>query len=322
MKNSVIDNFHIYCLESKKESRRSLYGRFRIGPLLKGQGLTIGNALRRVLLENIETIGVTILKIPNITHEFSTISGIRESILDIILNIKKLVFKGNIINSNKCFLKSQGPSLVTAANIECPQGIQIVDSSQYIMTISSNMEFSFDLTLESNSGYFENSELLISPFCFPIDFVFMPVTKVNYKIQYYSVNEFQKYEYIFFEIWTNGSIEPTVALQKAAKKIIEILEPISNLQKKTIKLSESQSEFQLNQIHIEQLELSARSFNCLKRAKILTLADLLKYTKQDLLEIKNFGEKSADEVVHAVDQILKQIKYQLKRKDYDSSIKQ
>jgi len=309
MTDLLKETLAIECLQLKTESLRNIYGQFRIGPVKKGQGLTLGNALRRVLLENIETVSITAIKIPNITHEFSVIPGIQESVLEVLLNLKKIILKGKLEGLQKASLKIQGPGILTAKNIKLPLGIQIVDSDQYIATVSSEMQINFELFLEVGCGYFE-SEILypksdINFLTLSVDPVFMPINKVNYKIQSESTNENKNLEYIYIEIWTNGSIQPNSALKKAADVLMNLIQPISKVDHSFNDGTFSQSEFELTEISIDHLKLSARAYNCLVNAKIYTLSTLLKYTKQDLLEIKNFGENSAEEVIQSVDLFLK-----------------
>ena len=309
MTDVLKENLSVECLQIKTESLRNIYGQFRMGPVKKGQGLTLGNALRRILLENIETVSITAIKIPNITHEFSVISGIQESVLEILLNLKKIILKGRLDILEKASLQIQGPGILTAKSIKLPLGIQIVDSDQYIATVSSNMQTSFELFLETGYGYFQNEIIYpksdVNSLTLSVDPVFMPISKVNYKIQSESTNENQNLEYIYIEIWTNGSIQPSSALKRAADVLIHLIQPISKVDHNFIEGNFSQSEFELTEISIDHLKLSARAYNCLVNAKIYTLSTLLKYTKQDLLEIKNFGENSAEEVIQSVDHFLK-----------------
>lgn len=298
-------------LDFQIESVRSLYGCFRIGPLDKGQGLTLGNALRRILLENLETLSFVSMKIENITHEFSVLPGVRESILEILLNLKQVVLKGKIIDSNKAFISFNNIGIITASDIQCPTGVQIVDKNQYIATVSKKQNLHIELELASGAGYRQQSSSVQDSSILSLEGLFMPVTKANYKIQYEFVDDSNKKEYVYIEIWTNGSLQPDLALQKAANILIGLVNPICHFNQKTSGPSKYQSEFHLNEILIEQLQLSVRSYNCLKRAQISTVADLLKYTKQDLLEIKNFGEKSADEVMQSVEEFLKGNKIQI-----------
>lgn len=300
------NNIQVDCISSNNELSDQYYGCFRIGPLLKGQGITLGNALRRILLENMESISITTLKIKNITHEFSSIPGVRESVLDIIFNIKKICLKGKIQESVTAFLDIKGPCIVTSNDIQFPYGIKCVQDDQYIANISSDTQLSMELTLGIGFGdsNFSTTKTEDSPSFILTDPTFMPITKVNYKIQYDSLKSDLKKEYLTLEIWTNKTIYPSTALRNAAQILTSLAQPLTHFGQNTIQKPNYKSEFQFHEILIEELPLSVRAYNCLKRAKIYTLADLLKYTKDDLLEIKNFGEKSADEVIQSVQKFL------------------
>ena len=309
MVNFVINNSNnitIDCIESNHELYDQYYGCFRIGPLLKGQGITLGNALRRILLENIESITITKVKIKNVNHEFHSIPGVRESVLDIIFNIKNICLKGKIEDSIKASLDVTGPCIVTSNDIILPYGIKCVQNNHYIASISSNTNLSIELFLGIGCGDLQissNSIEDLSDFI-STDPVFMPIKKVNYRIQYDSSYSNIKKEYLDIEIWTNKTIYPSAALKNAAQVLSSLIQPINNFGQAQPQKQNFKSEFQFHEILIEELPLSVRAYNCLKRAKIYTLADLLKYTKDDLLEIKNFGEKSADEVIQSVQKFL------------------
>lgn len=299
-------NIIVDCIESNMELPDQYYGCFRIGPLFKGQGITLGNALRRILLENMESVAITKVKIKNVNHEFHSIPGVRESVLDIIFNIKKICLKGKIDDSLKASLNVTGPCIVTSNDITLPNGIQCVQTNQYIANISSDTNISMELYLGVGCGDLQiipNTMEDLSSYI-STDPVFMPIEKVNYRIQYDSSHSNIKKEYLDLEIWTNKTIYPDIALKNAAQILSSLIQPISNFGQTQAQKPSFKSEFQFHEILIEELPLSVRAYNCLKRAKIYTLADLLKYTKDDLLEIKNFGEKSADEVIQSVQKFL------------------
>lgn len=309
MVNFVLNNstnIIIECIEQNTELHDQYYGCFRIGPLLKGQGITLGNALRRILLENMEAIAITKVKIKNVNHEFHSIPGVRESVLDIIFNIKKICLKGKLDDSVKASLDVNGPCIVSSDHIILPYGIKCVQNNEYIANISSNTNLSMDLYLGTGCGDLQitsNKNEDLSSFI-SVDPIFMPITKVNYRIQYDSSYSNLKKEYLDIEIWTNKTIYPGNALKNAAQILSSLIQPINNFGQTQVQKPNFKSEFQFHEILIEELPLSVRAYNCLKRAKIYTLADLLKYTKDDLLEIKNFGEKSADEVIQSVQKFL------------------
>ena len=306
MASFTIPTLTFECLDFKVESKRSLYGQFVLSPLEAGQGITLGNALRRTLLSDLDGIAITSVQILGVNHEFATIIGVQESVLDILLNLKQLVF-----SSEKPFqgpqiahLHFSGPGDINSSFIQVPPFIKVVDPGQHIATVvSNNLSLDFILTLDSGRGYRlgetpKHSELTVD--YLPLDAVFMPVTRVNYLIDKVSLHESRK-ERLTLEIWTNGSIHPRNALTIASNILINLLISFRDppLLIPTIP-SEPPSPIKFDQILIEDLELSVRAYNCLKRANIHTVQDLLAYSQQSLLEIKNFGQKSADEVVCAL----------------------
>ena len=296
-------------LDSQIESKRSLYGRFSLSPLNPGQGITLGNSLRRTLLSDLTGVAITYVQILGINHEFATVPGIRESVLEILLNLKQIVFK---IDSSfdalqvpqRAFLHFEGPGNVLAEMIQLPNTVKLVDPSQHIATIvSETTSFDLVLTLEKGEGYqladiYKGS--LISLDSLPLDAIFMPVTRVNYTVEKFSLHDLYK-EKLLLEVWTNGSIQPRQALNDASHSLINLLTSLKDTPfENPIPSFDSLPITNLNQILIEELELSVRAYNCLKRANIHSISDLLGYSAENLLEIKNFGQKSADEVIEAL----------------------
>lgn len=290
----------IQCLQSKTQELNSLFSRFAIGPLKKGQGLTIGNALRRVLLSDLQGLAIAGVRIAEVNHEFSTISDIKEDVIDILLNLKQIVLKGSIKESTLARLVYYGPGIITAKDLELPEEISLVEPNQYIASVNASKTVEMEFLLRSGEGYSIGSSSNQVPEGFlAIDSVYMPVKKVNFFIE---TSNSIDLESLILEVYTNGSITPTEAVSTASKMLQEIFESLKITdfpsQEKPILESEvkNDKEEELSNIMIEELELSVRAFNCLKRANIHTLFDLLKYSQEDLLEFKNFGQKSADEV--------------------------
>jgi DNA-directed RNA polymerase subunit alpha len=300
-----MSNISIKCLKSEKIESGACYGQFVINFLKMGQGITIGNQLRRVLLGDLGGIAISAVRIAGGTHEFSTIPGIREDILEILLNLKGIVFqsKTQIAEGQIGRLKIYGPSVVTADLIQLPSTLEIVNPNHYIATISTSNLFEIEFKFEYGTGY----KLASPAVCadnenyIPLDTIFMPVQKVNFKIEniYDSSNNIS--ERLFLDIWTNGSISPNDALKSASQIIIDLFTSlISNddiTEDNEFKLKdESISIEPYTNITIEELQLSVRAYNCLKKAQINTVGDLLQYSPEKLQELKNFGRKSADEV--------------------------
>nr|YP_009369914.1 DNA-directed RNA polymerase subunit alpha [Boldia erythrosiphon]ARO90602.1 DNA-directed RNA polymerase subunit alpha [Boldia erythrosiphon] len=288
--------FQIECIESKSKITREHYGKFIIEPLKQGQGITIGNALRRTILADLEGTSIVAVRIAGVTHEFSTISGVREDVLEILLNLKEIVFKSIITEPYIGKIKVQGPAIITSGLFELPQEIQLIDPRQYIATICTNILFEMDFQIEKGFGYrliekgINNSSDFLQ-----IDSVFMPVKKVNYFIQELKIDSLMIEDKLIIEIWTNGSISPQDAIIKGAEILTNLFKPLKYLNLQTIQNSVSKEDKKISQVLIEELQLSVRAYNCLKRAQIHSVA-----SQEELLEIKNFGQKSAEEVIEAL----------------------
>jgi DNA-directed RNA polymerase subunit alpha len=299
-----VAQFQIECVESKTQKNQSQYGKFVLEPLERGQGTTVGNALRRVLLSNLEGTAITAIRIAGVNHEFATIAGVREDVLEIMLNMKEIVLKSYTHQPQIGRLVATGPATVTAANFDIPSEVEVVDVNQYVATLADGAKLEMEFRVEKGKGYraIERGKDETTSLDFlQIDSVFMPVTKVNYSVEDVRVDGSQAKDRLVIEIWTNGSISPKESLSQAAGIIVDLFNPLKDLNE----LETSQSDYQdevppESQIPIEELQLSVRAYNCLKRAQINTVADLLEYSQEDLLEIKNFGQKSAEEVIEAL----------------------
>jgi DNA-directed RNA polymerase subunit alpha len=302
-----VGQFQIDCVESKTLKNQSQHGRFVIEPLERGQGTTVGNALRRVLLANLEGASVTAVRIAGASHEFATIPGVREDVLEILLNMKEIVFQSFTDATQIGRLVATGPDNVTAAQFDLPSEVAVVDKNQYVATLSEGAKLEMEFRIEKGVGYraVDRSRDETSSLDFlQIDAVFMPVTKVNYIVEDALVDGSMSKDRLIIDIWTNGSIKPEEALSQAAGIVVDLFNPLKDLNIDDIQEDEKADEDPTSQIPIEELQLSVRAYNCLKRAQINTVADLLDYTQEDLLEIKNFGQKSAEEVIEALQQRL------------------
>jgi DNA-directed RNA polymerase subunit alpha len=298
-----MNKIYIKCLKSEKIQSGACHGQFIINSLKTGQGITIGNQLRRVLLGDLGGIAISSVRIAGITHEFSTIPGVREDILEILLNLKGIVLKTKTKMTQFGRLKTQGPRVITAGLIQLPSDLEIVNPNHYIATISTSNILEIELKFEYGTGYrlasqsfSEEDENYLQ-----LDTIFMPVQKVDFKIEnVYDTNN-NISEKLLLDIWTNGSISPNDALQSAAQSIIDLFGLLLN-NKETTKnnhlnlKTQSISIEPYTNIAIEELQLSVRAYNCLKKAQINTVGDLLQYSPEKLQELKNFGRKSADEV--------------------------
>jgi len=298
-----MNNISIKCLKSEKIQSGACHGQFIINSLQTGQGITIGNQLRRVLLGDLGGIAISAVRIAGITHEFSTIPGVREDILEILLNLKGIVLKSKTNKVQFGRLKVQGPSVITADLIQLPSDLKIVNPNHYIATISTSNILEIEFKFEYGTGYrlasqsfSEEDENYLQ-----LDTIFMPVQKVDFKIEnVYDTNN-NISEKLLLDIWTNGSISPNDALESAAQVIIDLFSLLLN-NKETNENNQLDSKTQslsiepYTNIAIEELQLSVRAYNCLKKAQINTVGDLLQYSPEKLQELKNFGRKSADEV--------------------------
>ena len=268
-----------------------------------GQGITVGNLLRRVLLSDLGGTTITAVRIAGVRDEFSIIPGVREDILEILLNLKGIVFKDTSSDVSSGHLKVKGPAVITANSIQLPSNIEIVNPNHYIATISTSNFVEIEFKFEQGTGY----KLAGQTFCeksedfLQIDAIFMPIQKVDFKIENVYDNSNSITERVFLDIWTNGSISPEEAVSEASKFIIELFSSIME-NKFTQEIEKSENNTNITPINphiniaIEELQLSVRAYNCLKRAQINTIGDLLEYSPEKLQELKNFGRKSADEV--------------------------
>lgn len=293
----------ISCLESKKLELNALFSRFAIGPLKKGQGLTLGNSLRRVLLSDLSGIAISSVRIIDVNHEFSTIPDVKEDVIDILLNLKQIVLKGNVSEPVLARLKYCGPGIITAKAISLPKGIELVEPNQYIGHVTTNRVIEMELLIKSGQGYFiRNVNDPIPDKFLAIDAMYMPVTKVNFFIETSNINLSFDKESLILEVYTNGSLTPNEAVSLAADLLQRIFNSLKLTDSSSLPPNKAEEKLKITKdnyfdnVMIEELELSVRAFNCLKRANIHTLADLLAYSREDLLEFKNFGQKSADEV--------------------------
>ncbi|MBH8576488.1 DNA-directed RNA polymerase subunit alpha [Nostocaceae cyanobacterium CENA369] len=297
--------FQIECVESNTEESRSHYSKFVLEPLERGQGTTVGNALRRVLLSNLEGTAVTAVRIAGVTHEFATVPGVREDVLEILMKMKEVILKSYSSQPQIGRLLVNGPATVTVAHFDLPSEVEVIDPTQYVATLAEGGKLEMEFRIEKGKGYRtveRGREEATSLDFLQIDSVFMPVRKVNYSVEEARGDGSSSItkDRLLLEVWTNGSVSPQEALSSAAGILVELFNPL-----KDISLDQPGPDSEIPddptaQIPIEELQLSVRAYNCLKRAQVNSVADLLDYTQEDLLEIKNFGQKSAEEVVEAL----------------------
>jgi DNA-directed RNA polymerase subunit alpha len=278
-------SFEIECIESREDGPRDLYDKFIIDGLEQGQGITLGNSLRRVLLSDLEGIAISSVRISGVNHEFSTIPGVREDVLEILLNLKEVIFKGKIDEKVIGRIRIQGPAIVTTDDFDLPPEISLIDSKQYIATICSNNILEMEFYIEPGKGYKlmeKNLDIDSSDFL-QIDSIFMPVKKVNYVIEDIRYTQNLIKDRLILEVWTNGSITPKEAVSQSSVILTNLFSPLKNIHFKSEDIYEKEDDSKINQILIEDLQLSVRAYNCLKRAQINTIGDLLSFKKISLL---------------------------------------
>ena len=299
-----MDQLTIKCTNTTTDADGSIYGRYVVEPLEKGYGTTLGNALRRVLLSSLPGAAVNAVRIEGVTHEFTTISGVVEDVLDVILNIRSVVFKSDFDEPQSLAIRVNKPGPVLAQDIELPTGVTVVNPDTVICTVSDGGYFNADLVLETGKGYVpaEKRPTANSLDFIPVDASFMPIRRVSYLVEDTRIGQQINFDKLTLEIWSNGSMDISRALSISANKLIEHFLPIASLSGTPTVMSQSRldsaaEETSSPSISIEDLELSVRAFNCLKRANIHSIQELLQKSEADLLNIKNFGKKSSDEVI-------------------------
>ncbi len=282
------------------------YGKFVLEPLERGFGITVGNALRRVLLSALEGAAVTTLRIADIHHEFSPIPGVREDTTELILNVKRLRFRLKGDGPVRCHLEVREAGVVTAADIQCPPELEIMNPDQYLCTAETDeVDLDIEFVVEKGRGYWpaeERKGLAIGEI--PVDALFSPVTKAAYHVEPTRIGHSSDYDRLIVEIWTDGSLMPDDALRQAARILVDHFALIGEMEAEVV-VEEAEEETwegipqSVYEMPLEDLELSVRSYNCLKRAGISKVGEVLerlRTNEQDLLNIRNFGRKSLEEL--------------------------
>ncbi|HNX25919.1 MAG TPA: DNA-directed RNA polymerase subunit alpha [Phycisphaerae bacterium] len=285
------------------------YGKFAIEPFERGFGITVGNSLRRVLLSSLEGAAVTRVKIKGATHEFTTLPGVLEDIADIILNIKTLVIKSYTSEPKTMTLKSSKKGAVTAGMIECDSSIEIINKDLVIATLTDDVEFDIEFTIETSRGYVPAEELAAGEQelgVIEVDAFFSPVTRVRYRTEDTRVGQKTNYDKLIMEIWTNGTITPEMALVESGKILRKHLNPFVQYFEMGQQIPEggmietgNEVDEELNRklgMSVQELELSVRASNCLESAQIETVGQLVKMAESELLKIRSFGKTSLREI--------------------------
>jgi DNA-directed RNA polymerase subunit alpha len=300
--------FNLRCLESTEHSSTKNVSKFCIEPLNKGQGITIGNALRRTLLSSIEGVAIVGVRIFGISHEFSLIPGVKEDIMEVLLNLKQIILKGHIQEPVIARLNFRGPGIITAKDIQLDQDLTCIEPDQYIAFVYSSSTIEMEFLIEGGVGYSLSEKKSSNLGFLTVDAVFMPVRKVNFFIETIRNDESIEIESLILEVETDGSTTSCDAVNDAANILENMFSSIKIsdskndrfLSNESLKTDKQDKQNDLDNILIEELELSVRAFNCLKRANIHTIGELLNYSPEELLDFKNFGKKSADEVLESL----------------------
>ena len=295
-----IEKARIDCVELSTDSS---YGKFVIEPLERGFGNTLGNALRRVLLSSLPGVAVTSIKIEGIQHEFSTIPGVTEDVSEIILNLKTLTAKLYSEQAKTVMLDVKGPAEVTAKDIAADDELEFIDPDLHIATLNEDAHLQMTLTIDKGRGYVsadKNKYPNMPIGVIPIDSIFTPIKKVNYTVTDTRVGQITDYDKLTLEVWTDGSVQPDEAISLAAKILTEHLTLFVSLTDQVTTISftdqESDNKDKVLEMTIEELDLSVRAYNCLKRAGINTVAELVQRNQEDMMKVRNLGRKSLEEV--------------------------
>jgi DNA-directed RNA polymerase subunit alpha len=276
--------------------------KFTIEPLEPGFGYTLGNSLRRTLLSSIPGAAITQVKIDGVLHEFSTVEGVAEDVTEIVLNLKGLVLRSESEEPNTIYMRVSGPTEVTAKDIELPAGVEILNGDYHIATLNGNATLSMELRVEQGRGYVAAATAPKEAIgTIPIDAIFSPVKRVTYEVEPTRVEQMTNYDRLILDVETDGSIEPSEALSSAGSTLVELFQLFAGVGEGSggLVLGPEQTEDEQTGVlakPIEDMDLTVRSYNCLKREGVTTVGELVQKAEEDLLEIRNFGQKSIDEV--------------------------
>jgi len=280
------------------------YGKFVIEPLERGFGTTLGNSLRRVLLSSLPGVAVASIKVDGVLHEFSTIQGVKEDLVELILNLKELSLSMDVDGPKTITIDSKGPGTVTGKDIITGSEVRILNPDHHLATLGDGAKLYMEINIEKGRGYVtaeRNKRLGQSIGIIPVDSIFTPIRKVNFSVSNTRVGQITDYDKLTIEVWTNCSISPDEAMGLAAKILTEHLSLFINLSDHANKVEimvekEDEPKERSLDMTIEELDLSVRSYNCLKRASINTLQELVQRSEDDMMKVRNLGKKSLEEV--------------------------
>ena len=298
-----IEKPRIECIETPTDDS---YGKYVIEPLERGYGTTLGNSLRRVLLSSLPGTAVTSIRISGIQHEFSTIPGVKEDVTEIVLNIKRIIARLHSDEPKTVYIEASGECEVTAGDIKADGEVEILNPELHIATLGPDASLSMELTLDHGRGYVpadknKNPQQIIGTI--PVDSIYTPVLKVNYAVENTRVGNQTDFDKLTLEVWTDRTITPHDAVSLGAKILVDHFTLFTDLsdsigsRSTVVEKVETQRDKVL-EMTIEELDLSVRSFNCLKRANINTVEDLISKTQDEMIKVRNLGRKSLEEVEH------------------------
>jgi len=298
----AIEKPSIECVEAAEDGS---YGKFVVNPLERGYGTTLGNSLRRILLSSLQGTAVTAIKIAGVQHEFSTIPGVKEDVTEIVLNVKGIVAKLYSQGEKMVTIEASGAGAVTAGDIRCDSEIEILNPEHHIVTLMEDAKFSMELVFNNGKGYVSSEKNKpATPIIglIPVDSIYTPIYKVNYTVENSRVGNVTDLDKLTLEVYTNKTITAREAISWSAKGLIDLLQQFVNLSdevgsKSTVVEKSESTQDKVLEMTIEELDLSVRSFNCLKRAGINTVADLVNTTEEEMMKVRNLGRKSFEEVV-------------------------
>ena len=298
-----IEKPRIECIETLGDDS---YGKYVVEPLERGYGTTLGNSLRRILLSSLPGTAVTTVKIAGVQHEFSTIPGVKEDVTEIILNIKRIIARLHSQQTKTVYIEASGEGEVTAGDIKADGEVEILNPELHIASLGPDASLSIEMTLSHGRGYVTaDRNKLQQPIIgvIPIDSIYSPVLKVNYTVENTRVGNMTDFDKLTIEIWTDKTITARDAVSLGAKILVDHFTLFTNLSDNlstgsTVVEKEPTAQTKMLDMTIEELDLSVRSFNCLKRANINTVGDLISKTEDEMIKVRNLGHKSLEEVVH------------------------
>ena len=298
-----IEKPQIECIETPGDAS---YGKYVIEPLERGYGTTLGNALRRIMLSSLPGTAATSIKIAGVQHEFSTVPGVKEDVTEIVLNVKSLLTKLHCDGPKTVFIEATGPCEVTAGDIKADGEVEVLNPDLHIATLDVGATLSMEITLSHGRGYVSadrNKTAQTAIGVIPVDSIYTPVYKVNYTVENTRVGNMTDFDKLTLEVWTDGTISPRDAVSLGAKILCDHFSLFTDLSdaigsKSTVVEKAEAQRDKVLELTIEELDLSVRSFNCLKRANINTVEDLISKTEDDMMKVRNLGRKSLEEVIN------------------------